>query len=385
MPLRLIIPEGRVLVGGVPDEPTYDVIVRERGGWSVYSETRPRKRLGGPYQSKAQAHKRLGQVEYFKAKEKDAALYTPPPGQGTAPPGKNHPNAPATTAFSAPDPNTRPMSVSSGRADAKRPRLPPQIPPTRIEEEYAKRLIAIVKRATDAWRPVIRALPDLMTQAAQARHDAGESGKLKRLIDHAVATARAAVQPTEVAALARKFAKQTASYQRGQLTKQVRAALGADPLLHDKGLAERTDQFVHENVALVTRIPERLHGDLHAMVMRSVSSGRIASSRGGGPGTLQREIQDRFGVAERHARLVARDQTSKYYAAVNHARQREMGVTRFTWNTAGDERVRPEHAELDGREFDYDDPPEGDNGPVLPGEDIQCRCYASPVLDFDDD
>jgi SPP1 gp7 family putative phage head morphogenesis protein len=42
----------------------------------------------------------------------------------------------------------------------------------------------------------------------------------------------------------------------------------------------------------------------------------------------------------------------------------------------GDERVRDEHEGLDGEQFDYDDlPSEG-----LPGEPIQCRCYAEPVL-----
>lgn len=49
------------------------MIIKERGGYSVYSESKgkdgKRKRLGGPYASKAAAVKRLQQVEYFKHKK----------------------------------------------------------------------------------------------------------------------------------------------------------------------------------------------------------------------------------------------------------------------------------------------------------------------------
>ncbi len=45
-----------------------DVIEKEAGGWMVYSEGAgsERKKLGGPYPTKAGAVKRLAQVEYFK-------------------------------------------------------------------------------------------------------------------------------------------------------------------------------------------------------------------------------------------------------------------------------------------------------------------------------
>jgi len=38
--------------------------------------------------------------------------------------------------------------------------------------------------------------------------------------------------------------------------------------------------------------------------------------------------------------------------------------------------VRPRHQELDGKEFDYDNPPaEG-----LPGQPVGCRCFAESVI-----
>lgn len=265
------------------------------------------------------------------------------------------------------------------RADAaRRKKLPRQNPPRRHEEDYAGALVKIVRRTRHAYGPLLRALPGLLEGAAAARRgdrvDAGESNKIRQMAQAAAEASRRAIPRHEIDSLARKFAERTSTYQRIQLANQVRSALGVDPIFRDKGLAARVEHFTHENVALVTRIPERLHGDLESMVTRAVSSGRPHPA-------LAEEIEERFGVAERHARLIARDQIGKFYAGVNHARQREMGVDKFVWRTAGDERVREEHAELDGEEFDYDDPPVVEGEEALPGEQIQCRCWAEPVLE----
>ncbi len=61
------------------------------------------------------------------------------------------------------------------------------------------------------------------------------------------------------------------------------------------------------------------------------------------------------------------------------------GITQYTWSTSKDERVRPSHAELEGEQFSYDDPPEVDGEPANPGEPILCRCVPLPVLDLGDD
>ena len=58
-------------------------------------------------------------------------------------------------------------------------------------------------------------------------------------------------------------------------------------------------------------------------------------------------------------------------------RQTSIGVTDYVWSTSGDERVRPEHAARNGKVYKWSEPPAGGH----PGEDIQCRCRAIPVLD----
>lgn len=307
--------------------------------------------------------------------------YVPPPGPGSA--ARNRPGVqydPAAQVIArasrgaAPDPNTRPQFVS--RSDAAR--LPRQIPPIRHEEDYGGRLARIVRRCRLAYGPLLRALPSLLESARAERMDASATDRAKALLAQAVAATRKAIQQPELDRLARTVAGRVSTYHKVQISNQVRSALGADPVFRDRGLAPRVDHFAHENAALILRIPERLHGDVAAMVTRAVAGGRRA------PTDLADDIEDRFNVSERHARLIARDQVGKFYAALNHSRQREMGIRKFTWMTAGDERVREEHAELDGQVFSYDDPPEVDGEIALPGEPIQCRCWASPIFEGDE-
>lgn len=94
------------------------------------------------------------------------------------------------------------------------------------------------------------------------------------------------------------------------------------------------------------------------------------------------KIQGKSGASESRAELIAVDQTLKLSSAVNQARQVDAGVSSYTWSTSLDERVRPMHADLEGQEFDWDDPPitNSDGDTNAPGGDYRCRCIAVPLI-----
>lgn len=268
-----------------------------------------------------------------------------------------------------------------------RRRLPRQLPPSAIEREYVKAVGAIVTRAREAFAPVLAELPSLLSSVRrELRMDVGEARRARDLVSNAAAKMRSAIHPTRLEDLARSFAKRTTDYQRRQLGKQAVAALGVDPFIADRGLAVVVENFLHENVALITNVPAKLMSDLEPMVARAVSSGTRHED-------LARDIADRFDMADDRAERIARDQIGKLYGQVNATRQQELGITRFVWRTVGDEAVRgtpggkypdadPSHYALDGKTFDFDDPPDADvdGGPALPGEAINCRCSAEPVF-----
>jgi SPP1 gp7 family putative phage head morphogenesis protein len=217
---------------------------------------------------------------------------------------------------------------------------------------------------------------------ARKRMDSDEGKKAKRLLDKAKDQMKATVGADQVEAVGHKFAKLTSSHQRKMIGKQVRAALGVDVTLKDKGLTTKLQHFADENSALISSLQDKVHGEVSKIVMRAITEGQSNQD-------VAALIEKRFDVAESHARLIARDQIGKLYGQLNVARQKELGVKRFIWRSVGDERVRDEHEEREiasdpaegGTPYYYDDPPDGE----LPGVPIQCRCTAEPVFDFDEE
>jgi SPP1 gp7 family putative phage head morphogenesis protein len=259
-----------------------------------------------------------------------------------------------------------------GAVKRRRP-MPRQRYPKLIELEYAKAIIGIVSLARPAFAPLLAELPRLLAAAVANRRaddESSEGARASRLIQQAQEHMRAAIQPRAIEQLAGKFADRTQRWQGEQLRNQARAALGADVFISDRKVPTLVDHFVAENVALIRAVPEEVAAGVAKLATRAFSTGMPHPE-------LAKHIEERFQVGESRARLIARDQVGKLAGQVNAARQQALGITRFTWRTVGDERVRPEHEDLDGQEFSYDDPP--DEG--LPGEPVQCRCSAEPIFD----
>ncbi len=87
--------------------------------------------------------------------------------------------------------------------------------------------------------------------------------------------------------------------------------------------------------------------------------------------TIAREIEEQLGVTEQRADFIARDSIATLNTKITRHRAEAAGVERYIWTTVGDDRVRPEHADLDGKVFDIDD---GDPEEGQPGDAPNCRC-----------
>ncbi len=126
--------------------------------------------------------------------------------------------------------------------------------------------------------------------------------------------------------------------------------------------------------------------------------------------SLLQEIMQIGKVSENRATLIARDQTSKLTAAVNKTRQSSIGVSMYIWRNMKDNRVvgKPgglypkgnkvhgNHWVMEGVYCQWKDPTvystnkgklwktrTSDMPKAAPGVEIQCRCFAEPVIDVD--
>lgn len=268
------------------------------------------------------------------------------------------------------------------RGPRTRPGKP--IQPTAIQLAYFQSLREMVRymRALTNER-MVPILPALLAAAAPAivdgaRADGGGLGRVNRITGQMIRAWSRRWDEKRIAAIVGKIARMTSDHQRRELFRQIKSGLGIElATIADHGLMARIQHFVAENVALIRTVPQEYFGQVEKVVLAGVKSGRRASE-------IAADLDQRAEVATSRVKVIARDQVNKFQAALNHARQTSLGVKRFAWMTMGDDRVRPEHAERNGKVYGWDDPPGDADDPgdgARPGDGIQCRCYAAPQLD----
>lgn len=94
-------------------------------------------------------------------------------------------------------------------------------------------------------------------------------------------------------------------------------------------------------------------------------------------------IQNRLNISKDRAKFIARQETALFTAEFKQAQYESSGIKKYKWRAVGDSRTRPRHKELNGTIQYWNDPPlleQGRRG--HPGEDFNCRCTASPIVEF---
>ena len=95
-------------------------------------------------------------------------------------------------------------------------------------------------------------------------------------------------------------------------------------------------------------------------------------------------IRHSYGVSNRKAKFLARQETSLMMSKFRETRYKGIGITKYRWSTSHDKRVRHDHRHLDGKVFSWDDPPVTNRETGArnnPGEDFNCRCIAVALVD----
>jgi SPP1 gp7 family putative phage head morphogenesis protein len=266
----------------------------------------------------------------------------------------------------------------------RRRRMPRQQQPNAIRIAYAQAIKSLLKRAEALVNArLVPLLPSLVSQAAAARGDArledsksdyGFSRKdapedVNDMVDALSEQLWSETSNQAIGNVARSFAYRTADFQKEQLQRQLRAATGIDVPVGDARLGPIIQQHVAENVALIKSVPDEYFSRIERSVMNGVRSGKRADE-------ISSDLQEQFDIEENRADLISNDQVGKIFGDVNQARQEELGIDGYVWRTAGDERVRDEHAAREGQRFTWDDPPEDGH----PSDAVNCRCVAEPDL-----
>lgn len=247
-------------------------------------------------------------------------------------------------------------------------KLPRPAPPFAMGRDYAKRLKKITTAAQNALTSKLFPLVESMAAADGVKLDA-DSEEIGKAIDQVEADFWKRWDRDRMASLVKPTAEEVPRFQAQAENKILRPVVGVDVLGNEPWLDEAAKDFVSRNVALIKTIPQRAFDEVEQLVTSEISQGARWED-------LKDKIRERFSVSESRAKLIARDQTNKFYAEISRARHESLGITREIWRTQNDNRVRDEHEALEGTEYDLKRPPLGG-----PGKPVGCRCYGEPVLE----
>lgn len=258
-----------------------------------------------------------------------------------------------------------------------------QMHPVAIVSDYRGAIVkgplayahALVKRY------VIPALPHLEGKSAnRITQDADETKPPPATVGHALDSARAAFArkyPREkLATIVTPVATDLARFQAEQLNRQLREAVTVDVVGSEPWLPPVIDAFTQENVSLIKSIPADYFSDLEKKLSADLADGVRWEE-------LTETIAERYGIAERRAELIARDQAGKFFGDLNRVRQVDLGIDGAIWRGMLDNRERDEHLDREGQSFDWETGIDGET----PGQPVLCRCNGEPDLQrlFDED
>jgi SPP1 gp7 family putative phage head morphogenesis protein len=252
---------------------------------------------------------------------------------------------------------------SSAALNVRRGKVPRLRYPTLIESDYARILAGWVQEWRTSLQPLIAELPTMLA----TRFD--DARKARRHIEKARSIVRGHAETTKT--VANRTAKRTADHHKQEFKRQTKAALGVEVPTMDRNLHRNVELFAQENASLISSLGSKAIADIETMVNAAFTSGISADEIG-------EQIAKRLDIAEKHARFIARDQMGKLYARVARMRHVEVGVKQWKWTTMQDSRVRPSHRDRHGKTYAY----VGEKRPpIMPGEEIGCRCWEEPVFD----
>lgn len=133
--------------------------------------------------------------------------------------------------------------------------------------------------------------------------------------------------------------------------------------------------LMEQQVDLITSIPRDAANRVHALVTENIYVGARASE-------VAQQILATQEVSRSRANLIARTETARAASTFQRSRAEAIGSTHYVWRTVRDRRVRPLHRKLEGKVFEWSNPPiTGENGERSnPGGIYNCRCIAEPIL-----
>lgn len=254
-------------------------------------------------------------------------------------------------------------------------------PPISVEREYHKRIKALLQKMNASLFWWLRA-EYRKVETPKTTQDAGMTDLQKKLKKLHKYWSKEFAQEADVLGewFGKAIQKHTTMNLKNQFKKSKLETLGFDLKFEYHSRKERDvfKSLVAQNVSLIKSIASEHLTRVEGVVMRGIENGHDLSR-------MSEDLEESFGVSERRASNIARDQTRKATNSLSRQRLLDYGVTKGKWmHTASGKTYRDSHVAMDGEIYDIEegcyDEDYGDY--IQPAELPNCHCVCIPVLDF---
>lgn len=268
----------------------------------------------------------------------------------------------------------------------------------------AKQRRKLEKRTTDLWNRVLKPTEAKVKQMVRDKASASEIAQvLQFALDRA--EFEYGVHTDDIV---NSWMENVDTESRVAFRKGLVGSMGVDisAMVDIPEIAETLSLGSMEAAGLIKSIPGEYLGQIAKAVTDNFAGISLPDNR-----SLLQQIMEVSKSSKKRAQLIARDQTSKLTSAVNKTRQSSIGVSMYIWHNMKDERVvgnpgglypkgnkaHGNHWIMEGVHCRWDDNTvySADKGKTwkkrksempesIPGWEIQCRCFAEPVIDLDE-
>jgi SPP1 gp7 family putative phage head morphogenesis protein len=261
--------------------------------------------------------------------------------------------------------------------------------PLGIERDYQTRLRKITTKVKNIINEEIVMNLETIMAETEALRPKNDSARYDQTIGEKVADLFKATEQRisgditdfDLSQITEGTAEEISAWNKAQITRVMKQGLGVDVYQAEPWLAQELNVFTVNNVNLIKSSNAAFLKQVETVVYDGMRRGlrhEEIAKQILGTGKDKAGKVSKFRTAKNRANLIARDQVNKLNGQLNELRQKNAGVTKYIWRTNIDGRERASHNAWNGQEFSWETgSPIGTN----PGDEIQCRCYAEPVLD----
>lgn len=247
------------------------------------------------------------------------------------------------------------------------------LPPVNAEEQYRRQIERMVKAYHRSLQRRVIAIyrrreDDIIGDASPANEIDSALAELQRKWKRKFGATAERIVPI--------FIKRVNTHTTNSIKQALKDAGFAIDFPNTREINNILQSLIKENVSLIKSIPDSMHSQVQSIVQIGMQNGRDLEY-------VREELQTKFGVSERKATQLARDQSNKATQSLTRARYEEAGIEEAVWvHRAVGKTYRKTHVEFNNQTFKineglYDD---AVKKKVLPGELINCYCMMKPII-----